>query len=87
MGAVERVRPAGASAGRALAVLTLLGVVLVLMIAPALVAGLSLLDSHLLDRTQSWFDWTSALTRYLDLGHLGSTLALLGIVSRAKEDQ
>jgi hypothetical protein len=87
LAAVEQVGSAGAPAGRALAVLALLGVVLALMIAPALIAGASLLDSHLLDRTSSWFHWIGALTPYLDLGRLGTTLALAGIVSRAKEDQ
>ena len=87
MAAVEQVGLAGAPAGRALALLALLGVVVALMIAPALIAGASLLDSHLLNRTPSWFHWMGALAPYLDLGHLGTTLALVGVVSRARKDQ
>jgi hypothetical protein len=87
LAAVEQVGSAGAPAGRALALLALLGVVVALMIATALIAGASLLDSHLLDRTPSWFPWIGAFTPYLDLGRLGTTLALAGIVSRAMEDQ
>ena len=78
---------ASASAGRALALFALLGVVVTLMIAPALIAGASLLDSHLLDRTPSWFHRMGAVAPYIDLGRLGTTLALAGVVSRAKEDE
>lgn len=76
----------GGPGGRAFFVLPLVGVVLVLMIAPPLVASVSMLDAHLLDRTQSWFDWSGALTQLLDIGRLGSVLVLGGLILRTRED-
>ena len=79
-------RRLGAPGGRAFVMLALLGVAVILMMAPALIAGVSVLDGYLLDRTLGWLNWSSALTPYLDIGRLGSTLVLAGVVSRARED-
>lgn len=76
----------GSPGGRAFFMLPLVGVILVLMMAPALVASVSMLDAHLLDRTQGWFSWIGALTQRLDIGRLGSVLLLTGLVSRTRED-
>jgi hypothetical protein len=67
--------------------IVLLGVVLVLMFAPALVAMISVLDGHLMDRAAGWFRWQIGLVPFLVLGRLGSTVALGVIVSSAREDQ
>jgi hypothetical protein len=70
------------------AALVLFLVTLVLMMVPAAVAVISLLDSHVLDRTQAWLGSSliSAIP-YLGLGRLGLTMALAAAVSTAKEDQ
>jgi hypothetical protein len=70
------------------AALVLLMATLVLMVVPAAVAVISILDGHVLDRTQAWL--SSSLTLaipYLDLARLGLTLALAAAVSTVKEDQ
>ncbi len=68
------------------AVLTLLGIVFLLMLAPALVAAASLLDSELLNRFQGWLSWSGVPTHYLDLARLGPTPVLAAFVSIAGED-
>ena len=75
--------PLGCSAGRTLALLALLAAIVALIAAPALVASLSLLDGHFLDRNLSW----SPLPPYLYLGPVAMTAGLAGVVARAKEDQ
>jgi len=84
----EGVTPAeaGFSTIRGLGVLALLGVVLGMVMAPAVLAGVSMLDSQLINQAAGWFRWKIELVPYLDLGRLGSTLALAGTVSRARED-
>lgn len=77
---------AGFSTIRGLGVLALLGVVLGMMMAPSVLAGLSMLDGQLINQAAGWFRWKIELVPYLDLGGLGSTLALAGTVSRARED-
>ena len=69
------------------AVLGLLAAVMVLMALPAVVAVISIVDSHLLDRTQAWLGSSLALaTPYHGLGRLGLTLALAAFVGTASED-
>ena len=69
------------------AVLGLLGAVMVLMALPAIVAVISIVDGHLVDRTQAWLGSSLALaTPYLGLGRLGLTLALAAVVGTASED-
>ena len=61
---------------------------LALMVVPAAIAVISILDGHLLDRTQLWL--SSSLTLaipYIGLARLGLTMALVAAVSTAKEDQ
>lgn len=84
----EGVTPAeaGFSTIRGLGVLTLLGVALGMMMAPAVLAGVSMLDGQLINQAAGWFHWEIDLVPYLDLGGLGSTLALAGTVWRARED-
>lgn len=68
--------------------LVLLVAALALMVVPAAVAAISILDSHVVDRTQVWLSSSLPLaTPYLDLARLGLTLALAAGVSTAKEDQ
>jgi hypothetical protein len=78
---------AGLSAIRRLSLVALVGVVLVLVLAPALIAGVSMLGGRLVDQAPGWFRWQIGLALYLELGGFGSTLALAGTVSRAMEDQ
>lgn len=87
--AAEGVTPAEAdlSAIRRLAVCGLAGVLLVLVLAPALIAGVSLVDGRLADQAAGWFRWPIGLAPFLRLGSWGSTMALVGIVMRAGEDQ
>ncbi len=82
--------PIGAAGhlARCLSVLALLGVVLVLMFAPAVVAMISALDGHLMDQAGGWFRGQIRLIPFVVvLGRLGSTLVLAGIVSSSREDQ
>lgn len=68
-------------------VIVLLGVVLVLMLAPALVATMSVLDGNLMDQAAGWFRWRIALSPFLVLSRLVSTFVLAVIVSSARKDQ
>lgn len=78
--------PEGLSARQAFAMFALVGIVLVLMVAPVVVAGVSILDSNLLNGLHGWLEWSGVATYYLDLARLGSTLALAGLVSSASND-
>ncbi len=78
---------AGLSAIRRLSVVALVGVVLVLVLAPALIAGVSMVGGRMVDQAPGWFRWAIALAPYVKLGSLGSTIALLGGVLRTREDQ
>jgi hypothetical protein len=82
----ERDGPEEDCGRQTVAALALVAIVLLLMFAPAVVAGASLLNSKLLDRFQVWFGWSGAPTHYLDLARLGSTLVLSGFLSNARED-
>ncbi len=82
----ERDRAEELSGRQTFAVLTLLGIVFLLMLAPALVAAASLLDSELLNRFQGWLSWSGVPTHYLDLARLGPTPVLAAFVSIAGED-
>lgn len=83
----ERDRAEELSGRQTLAVLMLLGVVFLLMLAPALVAAASLMDRDLLNRFQDWLSWLGVPTHYLDLARFGSTLVLSGLVSNAREGE
>ena len=72
---------------QAVAALALVGIVFVLMLTPAVVAGASLLDSKLLDGFQVWLSWSGVPTHYIDLARSGSTLLLAGFLSNAREDE
>ena len=85
--AAERERAEGLSGRQTLAVLTVLGIVFLLMLAPALVAAASLMDSELLNRFQGWLSWSGVPTHYLDLARLGPTPVLAAFVSIAGEDE
>jgi putative effector of murein hydrolase LrgA (UPF0299 family) len=70
------------------AALVLLAAALALMAVPAAVAVISMLDGHVLDRTQEWLSSSLALaTPYFDLARLGVTLVLAAAVRTAKADQ
>jgi hypothetical protein len=68
------------------AVLALLVAVIVLMVFPAAVAVISIVDGRLLGEAQGWLNSGPALAGPLWLGRLGLTLALAGAVRAAKED-
>src|SRR5260370_20178852 len=74
----ERDRVEELSGRQSFAVLTLLGIVLLLMLAPALVAAASLLDPELLNRFQGLFIWNGVPTRYFELARLAATTVLAG---------
>jgi len=82
----ERDRAEELSGRQTFAVLTLLGIVLLLMLAPALVAAASLLDPELLNRFQGLFSWSGVPTRYFDLARFGATTVLAGFVSIGGEE-
>jgi putative effector of murein hydrolase LrgA (UPF0299 family) len=70
------------------AALAVVAAALALMLVPAAVAVITIVDGHVLDRTQRWLSSSLALaTPYLDLARLGVTLALATAVRTAKEDQ
>jgi putative effector of murein hydrolase LrgA (UPF0299 family) len=70
------------------AALVLLVAALGLMVVPAAVAVISIMDGHILDRTQVWLSSSLTLaTPSLGLASVGVTLALAAAVSTAKEDQ
>ena len=68
------------------AVLVLLVAAIVLMVFPAAVAVISIVDGRLLGRAQGWLNSVPALAGPLALGRLGIALALAGAVRAAKED-
>jgi hypothetical protein len=68
------------------AVLALLVAAIVLMALPAAVAVISIADGRLLGRAQEWLSSGRSLAGPLELGRLGLTLALAGVVRAAKED-
>ncbi|GAC1505911.1 MAG: hypothetical protein NVS1B3_04880 [Candidatus Dormibacteraceae bacterium] len=74
------------SGTRALAVLALVGVVLVVMLAPAAIVGFSMLDGNLHERFRSWLAWAAAPAHYLDFLRLGSSFAVTGLVATAREN-
>lgn len=70
------------------AALVLLMATLALMLVPAAVALISIVDGHVLDRTQVWLSSSLALaTPYFDLARVGLTMALAAAVCTAKEDE
>src|SRR5258708_12894567 len=81
----ERDRVEELSGRQSFAVLTLLGIVLLLMLAPALVAAASLLDPELLNRFQGLFSWSGVPTRYFDLARFGATPLLACLLSLCQQ--
>jgi hypothetical protein len=68
------------------AVLVLLAAAIVLMALPAAVAVISIADGRLLGRALEWLSSGRSLAGPLELGRLGLTLVLTGVVRAAKED-
>jgi hypothetical protein len=79
--------PAVASGPRPEALLALLAVVALLMAAPALVGGISIVDPRLLAGARGWSQQVSTWLSYLT--HAGFVLALplVAIIAHAEEDQ
>lgn len=81
--AVEECAVEGASRGRALVVLALVGAALLLIVTPALIGSISILDARVFE---NWFGWSEIVRHYLDLGRLAMALPLAVIVARAGQN-
>ena len=73
--------------GRALAALALLGAATLLVIAPAFVAAVSMLNGHALDGAQAWIGWGATDGKYLGLELLALVIVVPLVVSSAPEEQ
>jgi hypothetical protein len=76
----------GAPLGRALAVLALLGAALFLIVAPAVIGSISILDSRLIEQLQRLFGWSEIVRHFVDLGRLAMVFPLAVIVARAGQN-
>lgn len=77
----------GLSGSRRLALWALLGVALLLLIAPPLTAALSLLDSSALDRTFARFEQVSRIAVLVQLGRFPLFLVLATWLVRSPKEQ
>jgi hypothetical protein len=68
------------------ALLALLAIVLLMMSGPAVVAGLLIVDSSILDGARDWFQGPASWLSYLTDARVVLLLPLIGMVARAKED-
>lgn len=76
----------GVLGSRRLALLALLAATLLLLVGPALIAGISMIDSRSLDRAYSWSKGGSMLISYLGYGCIPLALVLAVQVSSTVED-
>jgi hypothetical protein len=68
-------------------ILAVVAAAVILMIGPALVAGLSILDSNLLAGIRSWVQEISSWISYLAHARILLTLPIAAMVARATEDR
>ena len=87
MATVDVVGTAGAPTGRALLLLALLGAAVALMLAPSLIAAISMLDSKAMDGLGRWLGWSAEVRAYFGYGRVALLLPLLALLLRSREDQ
>ena len=83
---VEAGALAEAEGSRPEVIIAVMAAALLLMIGPALVAGLSILDSHLLAGIRGGVQEPSSWISYLTHARIFLTLPIAAIVARANED-
>ncbi len=85
-GTVDEGAVVGDPQGRALVVLALLGAAFLLVVTPALIGSISILDAGIFEQLQRWFGWSEVVKPYLDLGRLAVVCPLAVIVARASQN-